>query len=49
MSDFGKFPGGVLAEEYRRARERMQEIASELDGDEAGYLVAKVAEIKRRR
>ena len=39
MSDFGKFPGGVLVEEYRRARERMQEIASELDGDEVATVV----------
>lgn len=38
MSSFGKFPGTILAVEYRRARQRMQEIAAELDtldGDRA--------------
>ncbi|MFM1752846.1 MAG: hypothetical protein RL119_1808 [Actinomycetota bacterium] len=32
MDSFGKFPGAVLAAEYRNARQRMQEIAGELDG-----------------
>lgn len=33
MDGFGKFPGTVLASEYRNARQRIQEIASELDSE----------------
>lgn len=39
MSGFGKFPGAVLAAEYRNARLRMQEIAGELGDDEVERVV----------
>ncbi|MFM8484278.1 MAG: maleylpyruvate isomerase family mycothiol-dependent enzyme [Actinomycetota bacterium] len=39
MSGFGRFPGEVLAAEYRNARLRMQEIAGNLGPDEVGGVV----------
>lgn len=40
MSGFGKFPGSVLAAEYRNARLRMQAISDELVDDEVESPVA---------
>lgn len=39
MSGFGRFPGAVLAAEYRHARLRMEEIAADLDDDEVELVV----------
>lgn len=39
MSGFGRFPGETLATEYRHARLRMQEIASDLDADSVERVV----------
>ncbi|MFM8648465.1 MAG: maleylpyruvate isomerase family mycothiol-dependent enzyme [Actinomycetota bacterium] len=39
MGDFGKFPGSVLAAEYRNARERMQRIAADLGDDQTALVV----------
>jgi uncharacterized protein (TIGR03083 family) len=38
-TDVGRFPGEVLAAEYRAARERMQAIAAELDGAQTVLVV----------
>lgn len=41
MSSFGRFPGAILATEYRNARLRMQEICGDLDaGDLEGVVDA---------
>ena len=40
MSDYGKFPGSVLAAEYRNARERMQQLATDIDDAAASTVVA---------
>ncbi len=39
MGDFGKFPGSVLAVEYRNSRLRMQKIAAELSDDQVSSVV----------
>ncbi|MGA0877884.1 MAG: maleylpyruvate isomerase family mycothiol-dependent enzyme [Ilumatobacteraceae bacterium] len=39
MSGFGRFPGSVLATEYRNARQRMQEIAGVLGDDDIELVV----------
>lgn len=39
MGDFGKFPGSVLATEYRNARQRMTGIAADLDQDQTALVV----------